>query len=94
MDQARKNLLSFGFVREYCNEQNIELLPSDIIELLILWLSFVDRVDLYLSHNAIQIETIMDNKFGECEQIRKSKEWESQATAIFHHIVEKGDKQS
>ena len=93
MDQARRTLLSFGFVRNCCQDQNMDLLPSDIIELLLLWLSFGDRVSLNLSHKSIQVKTIIDDKHGECEQIKKSQTCGPHATAICQNIVKKGDKQ-
>lgn len=94
MEQARKNLLSFGFVREYCNDNNIELLPSDIIELLVLWLSFRDQFDISLSHKDIAIETKTDDKYGEYQEIRKSKASGFCITAICKNIIKKGHKQS
>ena len=32
MDVKHKNLLCFGFVREYCTKNNIDLLPTDIMK--------------------------------------------------------------
>ena len=70
MDPTRKNLLSFGFVREYCDENNIDLLPNDIVSLFALWLTFSDRFDENLLNKLIKLKTKKNDKYGEYQQIQ------------------------
>lgn len=91
LSQTRKNLLSIGFVREYCKENNVEFLPSDIIELFILWLSLCDRFDKDLSHKSIQFTMKSDNNYIDYEQIAVTEF--GHKTAIGHQIIRKGDRQ-
>ena len=70
MDSTRRNLLSFGFVREYCNEHKLEILPNDIVELFILWVSFCDKFDPDLTHTDFAVLTKKDGNYGEYQQIQ------------------------
>ena len=93
MDPQRKNLLSFGFVREYCNDNDIELIPNDIIELFILWLSFCDKFEPDLCDKNIKIMTQTHDKYGEYQQISLRAE-DDYFTAICRNVIKKGQKVS
>ena len=58
MNDKRKNLLTFGYVRELCKFQNIAFSPDDIIGLLIVWLLFGDHFDEYKSHPKLKLEMV------------------------------------
>lgn len=92
MNKLKQNLLSYGFVREYCSDNSVELLPSDIIELFVLWLTFCDEFDRDLSHDNIQFATTNDDEYGECQQISVKEYYH--ATAICKQIIQKGNKES
>ena len=70
MDATRKNLLTFGYVRDYCKQTDLDFLPEDIIHLFILWISFCDQFDRNLSHEGIQITEECDEEYGEYQQIK------------------------
>ena len=93
MDQTRKSLLTFGFVRDYCKQSNVDPLPNDIIHLFVLWLSFCDQFDRDLTHKDIAIKTKTIDKYGECQQLQMEA-IDSCLTAICKGIFKKGDKQS
>ena len=59
-------------MREYCNENNMDFLPNDIVFLFALWLSFCDRFDENLSNKDIKLETKNDDDYGEYQQIHSS----------------------
>ena len=95
MESTRENLLSFGFVREYCNENNIDFLPKDIVSLFILWLTFCDRFDENLLNEHIQLETMKNEKYGEYQQIKlKDASTKRLFSTVCEGVIEKGDKQT
>ena len=94
MDNHRKNLLSFGFVREYCNKNKIEFLPNDIVGLFVLWLSFCDQFDVDLLHKNIKVETKKDDKYGEYQQVVVKQTDICHSSAICKKLIKKGDKES
>ena len=95
MDSSRENLLTFGFVRDYCEQNNIDFPPDDIVGLFVSWLILCDRFVFKLSHKNIEITTETHDKYGECQQIKKSKDCHKPSvTAIGEGIYKKGDKQS
>ena len=69
MDIDIKYLLFFGFVREICRDNNVELLPEDIIQLCILWSSFGHNFSKKLSNKDIEIVAKDSNIYGKCYQI-------------------------
>ena len=76
-------------MREYCKHNSIDLLPSDIIELFVLWLSFCDRFVPDLSDDNIEILG------AECQQVKvRAGGGHYCATAVCKDIVKKGEKQS
>ena len=93
MNRTKKNLLCFGFIRECCNEMHADLLPNDVIALLILWLSFCDHFVANLSTKDIEIKTITNDKYGEYQQIKKAN-LHGFSSAICQNIIKYGDKQS
>ena len=95
MNEAGKNLLTFGFVRDFGKENNIEI-PYDIVYLFISWLSFCDQFDRTLTHRHITIKTKKTNdKYGECQQIQMSAQSSDPfRTAICEHVCKRGDKQT
>ena len=90
MDAKRKNLLSFGFVREYCHRNNIEFPPEDVISLFALWLILGDRFDEDLSSEHIEFSTKYHDTYGEYQQITTDR-WQAAMGKI---ICKKGDKQA
>ena len=94
MEPQRKNLLSFGFVRECCQNNDIDFPPEDIVALFVLWLSFCDQFDENLSHENIEIITRRDDKYGEYQSIAVKHFSRLHSTAICKQIVKKGYKQS
>ena len=95
MNSVQKTLLTFGFVREYCKSQNIELFPDDIISLFVSWLFFYDHFDAEKSHPYLNIE-IIDHQYEllsvkVCKQNHRypQAQW---CTAVGTLIIEKGEK--
>ena len=93
MDETKKKLLTFGFVREFCNAENMVFLPNDIVELFVLWLIFCDRIDINLCHEYIELTTKTDDKYGEYQQIGLKEFSYKHSTAICEQIIKKGNKQ-
>ena len=89
MDSRGKELLVSRFVRSVCNNNTMELLPEDIIRLLVLWLCFGDIFDEKLSHKDIKIENIQDEQYGICQkvQLKESLDDMNHRTAICKSIT-------
>ena len=87
---AKKNLLTFGFVRKCCNGKIIESIPEDIIQLFVVWLSLSDHFAEDKCHPNIKIETV-SNKY----QIayRSSVDGGSYVSAIGNDVVSQKEKQ-
>ena len=93
MDETKKNLLSFGFVREYCKQNNLDFPPDDIVGLFAIWLLICDSFDTHLSHEEMDITTEIDAKYGECQTIVNKVGTGYGRTAICANICKRGDKQ-
>ena len=88
------SLLSFGFTREHCQKNNIDLFPNDIIELFMLWLSFCDKFDPDLCDNYIEIKTQTHDKYGEYQQAMLQDYQYAHCSAICHNVIKKEIKHS
>ena len=73
----KRDVLVFGFVREYYKSIHCELPPNDIIKLFILWVSFSDFFDKNISHQNIEIELINDNEHGEYQKLKTKPDTKS-----------------
>ena len=93
MDALRKNLLTFGYVREYCKLQNISLLPDDILELFVRWLLFGDHFDENKAHPGIQLEWT-ENGVQKISLKAPEPENYEYYGAVGHLIIGKGEKYS
>ena len=91
MMASKKNLLTFGYVREHCRNQNIDLFPDDIVQLFVEWLLINDCFDKQLSHPSLTIITSIDDNYELlCFQ---SKQFEDDwASAVGTMIVSKGQR--
>ena len=90
MDASQKNLLTFGYVREYCIMEDIEFLPEDIVGLFVIWLMLRDYFDEGLSHPSIDIISVD----GTLQQVKtkstgSTTDWFS---AIGSAIIRKGER--
>ena len=95
MDETGRNLLTFGFVRDFCKNYNMDI-PDDIVFLFVSWLSFYAQFDRNLTHKHITIETKKTkDKYGEYQQVQISRKavgpWR---TAVSKNICKKGDIKS
>ena len=96
MDSTRNNLLTFGYVREYCKSENIQLIPDDIMGLFVIWLSFPDCFDKNVTHPMSNITTI-DNQYPYHQHLSLNMEYASSnfgewASAVGQTITQKGTK--
>ena len=92
MDNKRKTLLAFGYVRKQHKLQNIEFLPEDIIGLFVVWLSFNDHFDKNKCHPALDLET--DNEYQTLRMEDEDADEHIYYSAVGWLIIEKGQKQT
>ena len=82
--EQRKELVVFGYIREFCKDLLLDLPPKDLIELFISWISFMDKFDKTKSHEIIQF----------IEDTLAIQPAHHYATAVATYIIRKGSKQS
>lgn len=93
MDTLKRNLLAFGWVREYCRAQHIIFLPNDILELFAQWLFFYDLFDEDRVHSGIELECL-ENGNQKLSLKRQEPECYEYYAAIGHSMIQKGEKYS
>ena len=94
MDPQKRELLTFGFVREYCKDNKMELITDDIIKLFILWSTFCDQFDRDLTYKDYQIARKMHDKYGEYQQAMLQDYQYAHCSAICHNVIKKEIKHS
>ena len=88
MAASREELSIYGFWREFHNQQNIKLPPSDIIQAFVPWLELIDYFDKVTIHENIQFENQSLTKIA---RPKRDGHW---ASAFGTLIVERGYKAS
>eukprot|EP01084_Bolivina_argentea_P103417 185241_1 len=87
-----KICLIFGFTRECCKSERIDILPDDIIKLFVEWTSLSDCFHVEISDESIDIKTLISYQTIQ----RTTEMWNGKnhySTAIGTDIICKGMKQ-
>ena len=92
MDSLRRTLLTFGYVREYCKSQNIDVLPDDIIGLFVTWLLFADYFDKNMSHPLTQTKLIDNNEYQHLSLKNQGTKYLNWYTAVGSIPIKKGER--
>ena len=88
MSASREELLTYGYIKEYHERNNIELPPDDLILLFVSWIQLMDVLDKTKCHRQIVFDPEKDTRF-KAEYIPATF-----VAAIGTIIVEKGMKQT
>ena len=97
----KEELVTFGYLRESCKSLNIDLLPHDIMIMLVIWVILCDSFDETLSDPMIEIgeyKTETDKNMVQTVSKKAAKysnfQWPTRHSAFGRNIIEKGTQQS
>ena len=85
---SREELLTYGYIREHHNSNNIELPPTDVILLLVSWITLIDAFDTNKVPRDIQFEDENEARFQ-----RTDTSIEDWVSVVGSYVVQKGSKQ-